>query len=41
MSHSLFDIFEGDPEQEIVDVVAAQMRVAIRSEHFKDAVVQP
>ena len=35
------DVFERDPEQQIVDIVAAQVRVAIGGEHFEDAVVQP
>ena len=33
-------IFERDPQQQIIDVVAAQMRVAVGREHFENPVVQ-
>ena len=34
------DIFEGDAQQAVIDVVAAEMRVAVGCEDFEDAVVQ-
>ncbi len=34
------DIFERDAEQQIVDVVAAQVRVAVGGQHFEDAVLE-
>ena len=35
------DVFERDAEQQVVDVVAAEMGVAVGGEHLEDAVVQP
>jgi len=34
------DVFERDAQQEIIEIVAAEMRVAIGGQHFKDAVVE-
>ena len=34
------NIFQGDVHQQIVDVVAAQVRIAVSGQHFKDAFVQ-
>ena len=38
--HSECDVLEGDPQQQVVDIVAAEVRVAIGGEHFEDAVLQ-
>ena len=38
--HSDCDIFERDAQQQIVDIVAAQVRVAVGREHFEDSVLQ-
>ncbi len=38
--HSDCDIFERDPQQAVVDVVAAQVRVAVGGQDFEDAVLQ-
>ena len=34
------DVFERDAQQQVVDVVAAQVRVAVGGQHFEDSVVQ-
>ena len=39
--HSDLNVFERDAQQQIVDIVAAQVRVAVGRQHFEDAVVQP
>ena len=33
------DIFEGDPDQQVIDVVAAEMRVAVGGEDLENSVV--
>ena len=35
------NVFERDADQQIIDIVAAEVRVAVGRENFEDAVVQP
>ena len=39
-SHVASNVIERNGDQQIVNIVAAQMRVAIGGDHFEDAVVQ-
>ena len=38
--HSGLNVFEADADEPVVDIVAAEVRVAVGGEHFEDAVVQ-
>ena len=38
--HSDLDVFERDAQQPVIDIVAAQVRVAVGGEHFEDAFLQ-